>query len=164
MGMFNWESIFFARLAFWCIGRAGMILILCWAGGGGGAKYGVLGNILAVRVDSISLRRCSKSAVYFHSAFRSFFCWLKSMAFVFNVTYQVKVIPVFSVILEWWVHLLEQDLTPSKLQSFPFISFASDALASLSNSTVVLDPSILSSLWLDRLLPNTSLSWSNHWF
>jgi hypothetical protein len=37
------------------------------------------------------------------------------------------------------VHLLEQDLTPSKLQSFPFISFASDALASLSNSIMARD-------------------------
>ncbi len=62
---FNWESNFCTRLASWCEGGAVMVADLGWAGGGRGAKDGVLVAIPAARADSISLRCCSKSAVYF---------------------------------------------------------------------------------------------------
>ena len=63
---------------------------------------------------SISRSLCSNKAFFFLSAFKSVFCCLKFIAYFFVVTDQADVAPVLPVMSVRWVHLLDQESTPSK--------------------------------------------------
>ncbi len=80
---FNWESYFCVRVVSLVVGGLKMLTTLFCERIGFLVSGGV-GIIPAVRADSISLRRCSRAAVFFCSALRSLFCWLKSKAFCFG--------------------------------------------------------------------------------
>jgi hypothetical protein len=72
-GRFNWVSNFCARVVSLVVEGTEMLTISFCERIGFLVCSGV-GIIPAVRADSISLRHCSRAAVFFHSALRSFFC------------------------------------------------------------------------------------------
>ncbi len=72
-GRYNNELNFCNKVVSDCVGRPEIRTDLL----GGGTELagpGTIGGIPDKRVDSISLSRCSKAAVFFCSSLRSFFC------------------------------------------------------------------------------------------